>query len=83
VDRWVHPKPNGWTDERFARAKKRFDSMVIDWEWTAEEHSIGGKAAARYCHSESSSQHPAALSGDDCETCKKVPSPASRAMKSD
>jgi hypothetical protein len=86
VDRWVHTKPDGWTDERLARAKQRFNSMVIDWEWTAEEHAAGGKAAARYCHAENASQHPPAPPappGDGCQDCKKTAPPASRGAKSD
>jgi hypothetical protein len=49
LDRLIHRKPEGWSDERFERAQKRFKSMIVDFEWTARQHSIGGKFAAQKC----------------------------------
>jgi hypothetical protein len=68
IESWVHTKPKDWDNERFESAKKRFNSMIIDWEWTAKQHEIGGNFAAAHCKSKVNHavEHP--LGGDKKDT---------------
>jgi len=42
-------KPEGWSDERYLAAKKQLESVLIDWEWSMEQHRLGAQFAAEHC----------------------------------
>jgi hypothetical protein len=48
-------KPEGWSDERFATAKTKIETFLVDWDWTVAQHGAGGRFAAEVCEADASS----------------------------
>lgn len=42
-------QPDGWSDERYERAKYILATWDIDFKWTVAQHEAGAKFAARVC----------------------------------
>lgn len=42
-------RPAGWSDERYRKARAKFESYMTDWQWTTEAHEVGGEFGARVC----------------------------------
>ena len=47
VDRFS--RPMGWSDERFRKARAKFETYMTDWQWTTEAHEVGGAFGAKVC----------------------------------
>jgi hypothetical protein len=67
-ERLVRVRPKGWSKERFEKAEKRFNSMLVDWEWTVKQHEIGGEFARKNCNAKNPIKTPA-------QAAEEVPMP--------
>lgn len=66
-------KPPGWSDERFANALKRLQTLIIDEEWTSAQSEVGAKFAADHC--------AAKPSGAAVATCSPASVPAEESAR--
>jgi hypothetical protein len=44
-----YDRPADWSKQRFDAAKAEFDAMMVDFDWTAEQHKVGALFAASVC----------------------------------
>ncbi|MBU6376403.1 MAG: hypothetical protein KGQ59_10435, partial [Bdellovibrionales bacterium] len=42
-------RPSGWSEDRFERARAKFESYMTDWQWTTEAHEVGGAFGSKAC----------------------------------
>lgn len=68
-ERALAKAPEGWTQERYERARDRVNSWLIDWEWTVAQHEAGAAFAAKNCRpaKKPAAAHPAESSQPSSE----------------